>query len=241
VNVDDIAAAEAPTRVNGLRSVATPNSTVDRVTDEIRRAVLNGTLPAASTFSIADLSTQLGVSHIPVRESLRRLEAQGLVTLRPGRSAMINPIDREELRSIYRLRQDIEPGIAGRACPMLTPEDLQEAERLLKEYVEGDHDADTLWKVHRQFHLALMRPAMTPWDLRILDQLWHASDRYTRVVFATYQLDTSERERREVAHRVVLDSARSRSAVEAKQALSEHLAENELACLEWIAALSTTS
>ncbi|MCA2256000.1 GntR family transcriptional regulator [Mycobacterium intracellulare] len=234
-------AADSPARTSGLRSIATPNSTVDRVTDEIRRAVLNGTLAAGSTFSIADLSTKLGVSHIPVRESLRRLEAQGLVTLRPGRSAMISPIDREELRSIYRLRQDIEPGIAGRACPMLTPDDIQEAERLLKSYIEGDHDADTLWKVHRQFHLALMRPALTPWDLRILDQLWHASDRYTRVVFAQYHLDAADLEHREVAHRMVLDSARSQSALEAKQALSAHLAENELACLEWIATLAATS
>ena len=92
-----------------LRSVAGPESAVDRVTAEIRRGVLNGTLAAGSSFSIADLSAQLGVSHIPVRESLRRLEAQGLVELRPGRSAMVNPLDRDELRAIYRLRQTSSP------------------------------------------------------------------------------------------------------------------------------------
>jgi DNA-binding GntR family transcriptional regulator len=222
-----------------LRSVAGPQSAVDRVTAEIRRGVLNGTLAAGSSFSIADLSAQLGVSHIPVRESLRRLEAQGLVELRPGRSAMVNPLDRDELRAIYRLRQDIEPSVAARACPLLTDDDLQEAERLLAEHVRGDRDTDTLWEVHREFHLALLRPALTPWDLRILDQLWHASDRYTRVLFESYELDDDERKRREVAHRAIIDAARSRSGLELKRAITEHLVENEVACLEWLAALGT--
>jgi DNA-binding GntR family transcriptional regulator len=215
--------------------VAEPESAVDRVTAEVRRGILNGTLAAGSTFSIADLSAQLGVSHIPVRESLRRLEAQGLINLRPGRSAMVNPLDREELRSIFRLRQNIEPAIGMRACPLLTDSDLDEAERLLKEYTDGNHDAEELWETHRQFHLALLRPALTQWDLRILDQLWHASDRYTRVVFETYDVDEEERARRRVAHQVVIDAARSGSSLELKRALSEHLAENEVACLEWLA------
>ena len=136
---------QSPTAVlaprSRLRSVAGPESTVDRVTAEIRRGVLNGTLAAGSSFSIVDLSGQLGVSHIPVRESLRRLEAQGLVELRPGRSAMVNPLDRDELRAIYRLRRDIEPSVAARACPLLTDDDLQEAERLLAEHIRGDRDS----------------------------------------------------------------------------------------------------
>jgi DNA-binding GntR family transcriptional regulator len=224
---------------NRLRTVAGSDSAVERVTAEIRRGVLNGTLAAGSTFSISELSTQLGVSHIPVREALRRLEAQGLITLRPGRSAMVSPLDRDELRAIYRLRQDIEPGVAARACPMLSADDLAEAEQLLSKYVHGDQDPDVLWDVHRQFHVALMRPAMTAWDFRILDQLWHASDRYTRILFETYDVDEDERRRREVAHRNIIDAARSKSALETKHAVSEHLAENELACLEWMAALNT--
>ena len=49
----------------------------------------------------------------------------------------------------------------------------------------------------------------------------------------------AERKRREVAHQVIIDAARSRSSLELKRAVSEHLAENELACLEWLAALGS--
>lgn len=222
---------------SGLRSVVGPNSAVDRVTAEIRRGVLNGTLKAGSSFSIADISSQLGVSHIPVREALRRLETQGLITLRPGRSAIVNPLDRDELRSIYRLRKLIECDLAARACLGLTSADLDEAEQLLREYTHADTDSDELWEIHKQFHLALLRPALTEWDLRLLEQLWHACDRYTRVVFETYQVDSGERRRREIAHRLLLDAARSGSPADLKLAVNEHLAEHELACLEWMAML----
>jgi DNA-binding GntR family transcriptional regulator len=221
----------------GLRSVAGANSAVDRVTAEIRRGVLNGALKAGSSFSIADLSAQLGVSHIPVREALRRLETQGIITLRPGRSAIVNPLDRDELRSLYRLRKLIECDLAARACLSLTSADLDEAERLLKEYTQADTDADDLWEYHKQFHLTLLRPALTEWDVRLLEQLWHACDRYVRVVYETYQVGQAERQSRELEHRLLLDAARSGSPTDLKLAVLQHLSEHELACLEWMATL----
>src|SRR3954467_8550091 len=88
-----------------LRSEEGSESAGDRVTADKRRAVLSGALPPGRTFSTAELSTQLGVSHIPVREALRRLDAQGSIVLRPGRKAMVSPLDRDELRAIFRLRR----------------------------------------------------------------------------------------------------------------------------------------
>ena len=92
---------------------------MDRVTAWVRRSVLNGTMAPGSSFSITDLSERLGVSAIPVREALRRLDAQGLILLRPGRSAIVNPLDVTELRGIYRLRRGIEPDLAARSCNLL--------------------------------------------------------------------------------------------------------------------------
>lgn len=229
-------------RHQGLRSVAsTGDSAVDRVTAEVRRAVLHGTLAPGSTFSIAELSVQLEVSHIPVREALRRLEAQGLVVLRPGRSAMVSPLHRDELRSIYRLRQLIEPDLAARACPLLTPADLARAESLLAAYGAGSDNADELWSIHHDLHLVLMRPAASEWDLRLLNQLWHACDRYTRIVFDPYAASSHDLVSREAAHRSLLAAARSGSPAEARLAVASHLAENETATLEALAVLSADS
>jgi DNA-binding GntR family transcriptional regulator len=212
-------------------------SAVDRVTAEVRRAVLSGALPSGRTFSTAELSGQLGVSHIPVREALRRLEAQGLIVLRPGRKAMVSPLDRDELRAVFRLRQLIEPDLAARSVSMLRGDDLEHANALLNVYIHGSQDIDELWDSHHALHLALLRPAASEWDLRILAQLWHASDRYTRVVFDPYAVSPRDREAREAAHRALLAAARSGSPAEIRRAVSEHLSDNEAACLESIAAL----
>ena len=55
-----------------------------------------------------ELCEQFDVSHIPVREALRRLESEGLVSLRPGRSALVASLSAEDLADIYRLRKLIE-------------------------------------------------------------------------------------------------------------------------------------
>ena len=213
------------------------DSAVDRVTADVRRAVLSGVLPPGRTFSTAELSAQLGVSHIPVREALRRLDAQGLVVLRPGRKAMISPLSRDELRGIFRLRQLIEPDLAARSVSLLRESDISHASELLNAYLYGADDIDELWEHHRDLHLALLRPAASEWDLRILGQLWHASDRYTRVVFDPCQVSVPDLEAREAAHRALLAAARSGSPAEIRRAVSEHLSDNEAACLERIAVL----
>ena len=224
-----------------LPPVASADSTVDRVTADVRRAVLSGALAPGRTFSTAELSAQLGVSHIPVREALRRLDAQGLVVLRPGRKAMISPLNRDELRAIFRLRQLIEPDLAARSVSMLRADDLDRANDLLDDYIHGSQDIDELWESHHQLHLALLRPAASEWDLRILSQLWHASDRYTRVVFDPYAVSAPARTARENAHRALLAAARSGSPAEIRRAVTEHLSDNEAACLESIAALASTA
>ena len=106
---------DADSLPTGLRPVA-QESTVDRVTVELPRSILAGTLRPGEPFSITDISEQLGVSHIPVREALRRLEGQGLVQLRAGRSAIVAPLDEEELRSVYRLRRLLEADPGGGGC-----------------------------------------------------------------------------------------------------------------------------
>jgi DNA-binding GntR family transcriptional regulator len=222
-------------------SAISGNSAVDRVTADVRRAVLSGALAPGRTFSTAELSAQLGVSHIPVREALRRLDAQGLVVLRPGRKAMISPLSRDELRAVFRLRQLIEPDLAARSVSMLRGDDLARANDLLNSYIHGSQDIDELWESHHQLHLALLRPAASEWDLRILSQLWHASDRYTRVVFDPYAVSAPDRTARENAHRALLAAARSGSPAEIRRAVTEHLSDNEAACLESIAALASTS
>ena len=165
-----------------VRSVAAANSSaVDLVTAEIRRAVLTGALPAGEQFSINDLAAQLGVSHIPIREALRRLESQGLIVLRQARAASVAPLSTSDLEAIYRLRYLIELPLAGSSAGTRTPEQIARLDELLE--LSRDPDPEVAWQGHYDFHEALVHPAANPWDDRVLHTLWMAAERYTHLVF----------------------------------------------------------
>jgi DNA-binding GntR family transcriptional regulator len=200
--------------------------------------VLTGALAPGESFSISDLSTELGVSHIPVREALRQLHSQGLIVMRPGRSAIVSPLNRHELQSIYRLRLLIEPDLAARSVRRFTERSLAGMDELLALYGEEHGDSDQFWDSHHALHVELIRPAASEWDLRVLEQLWHASDRYTRVVFDAQMMTRAERVERVERHRGLLAAARSGSAKQLREAVQAHLRDNEAACLARIPSLT---
>jgi DNA-binding GntR family transcriptional regulator len=111
-------------------------SVVDQVIKEIRRSILAGALRPGQEFSLRGIADGLGVSFIPVREALRRLEGQGLVVTQRGKSACVVPLTHHELHGIYRLRRQIEPEIASRSCLLLKDENLERLDDVVKTFAD---------------------------------------------------------------------------------------------------------
>jgi DNA-binding GntR family transcriptional regulator len=210
-------------------------SAVDLVTVEVRRSILRGVLAPGQRFSVAELARQMDLSHIPVREALRRLEGQGLIELKHARSATVVALSVEDLNGIYSLRKMIEPELAARATKVRTPAWVQTLSSLIDAF-EGD-DPEAVWQAHHRFHLTLVEPAASAWDLRTLDQLWAAAERYTRLVFDFAKIDRAERTRREHIHTRILDAVHLGSADAVREAVAEHLAGNESELAERISRL----
>ena len=209
-----------------VRSVAGANSSaVDLVTAEIRRAVLTGALPAGEQFSIRELATQLGVSHIPIREALRRLESQGLILLRQARSASVAPLSTSDLGAIYRLRYLIELPLAGASAGRRNSAEVRRLDELLE--ASRDPDPEVAWQGHYDFHEALVHPAANAWDDRMLHTLWMAAERYTHLVFDPTQISDDERGRRYEKHRLLRDAALADDPDAMAEALRVHLSANE--------------
>ncbi len=219
-----------------VRSVASANSSaVDLVTAEIRRAVLTGALAPGEQFSIRDLATQLGVSHIPIREALRRLESQGLILLRQARSASVAPLGMADLAAIYRLRYVVELPLAGASAGQRTPAQVEKLNSLLE--ASRDPDPEVAWQGHYDFHEALVDPAATEWDHRVLHTLWVAAERYTHLVFDPTQITEAERARRYETHRILRNAALVNDAAAMSEALRVHLLANEDRIREYVAPL----
>ena len=216
-------------------------SAADRVAVELRRSIVSGALAPGQTFSLRELAGQLGVSFIPVREALRDLESEGLVVSSPGRSTMVAPLDLEDLRSIYRLRRTIEPDLARRACRRLSDAELDRRSGIAHDFGDESRSMDDIYADHHEFHLALLAPAASAWDTRILSTLWRAGERYVRMAFGRLDPDPDEHRRRERAHTALVAAFRSRDEQPAAEETERHLARNEEMAVRALEPNRTTS
>lgn len=216
-------------------------SAVDLATAEIRRSIVSGALPPGQPFNVTDLATQLGISHIPVREALRRLETEGLIELKPARSAMVTPIDVTDLRSIYDLRIQLEPPLAVKSLTVRNHQGMLQLRSLWMEAFDANVDPDTQWDDHRRFHRALVEPAASAWELRFLEQLWAASARYTRLIFDPIAAARPELEHRSDIHRELLEAVESADGGRVGACLRDHLKDNLVTLETMLADLQQTS
>ncbi len=199
----------------------------DMVTAELRRSILSGALPPGESFSLRELANMLDVSFIPVREALRSLESEGLVVIRPGRSATVSPIDLQDLHAIYRLRRLIEPDLARRSCTLVSDMELARLGGEAAAFGDPQLSMDSMYDAHVTFHLDLFAPAATSWDIRVLTTLWRAAERYIRVGFGLLDPDPEEHHRRRHSHESLLGVYRRRDPDAAARAVDEHLDHNE--------------
>ncbi|NUP03972.1 MAG: GntR family transcriptional regulator [Nonomuraea sp.] len=213
----------------------TSRSVVDQATEELRRAILDGSLAPGAEYSLRELAGMLDISFIPIREALRSLEGEGLIISRPGRSTTIAPLDLDDLHGIYRLRRTLEPEIARRSCVLLTGDELDALDAQAAGFGVKEHGMADIYDGHHAFHLALLAPAATTWDIRILTTLWRAGERYIRIGFGRLDPDPAEHERRGKAHVDLVAAFRTRDPDMAAAAIERHLARNEQIALAALA------
>lgn len=149
----------------------------------LRNQILSGAWEPGEPIVVRDLVERLGVSHIPIREALRELEAESLVISRPGQSVIVAGVDLEELRDLYRLRRLLEVDAIVRAFPAYTTEFLEEARALFDELLElAPSQGDSQWwRVHKRYHWWFLEPGLSPWSTKLLQLVWQTSERYQRL------------------------------------------------------------
>ncbi len=102
----------------------------EQVHRHLRTEILSGERSSGALLREADLAAQLKVSRTPIREALRRLAADGIIEIKPNRSAVVRTWDAEQLKNIYQIREALEGLAAELACGRLTGADFAELDRL---------------------------------------------------------------------------------------------------------------
>ncbi|GAA4361858.1 GntR family transcriptional regulator [Angustibacter luteus] len=134
----------------------------DEVTDDLRRAIVSGELPAGERLREDELALNMSVSRGPVREALVRLEQEGLVVLERHRGARVVTLSQEDHEHIYSLRRALEQLAVEYACRNATDEDFARMEAVLKEFSRATK--------------AMRTPAAAAeWDIRFHDAIYLAA------------------------------------------------------------------
>lgn len=192
----------------------------DQVLEIVRNRIVSGELPTDSIIRQDALAGELGVSKIPLREALARLEQEGLLTSQANRGYSIRPMSFAAAEEIYELRLDMEPRAAGRGAQLANEAEQAEAVaafEALDKATQGD--GSDIARCNRDFHMALVRPSHRPLTLRLIEQLAYQAERY---VVAHLQ-PAGREDRAHLEHREMLDAWLARDEQRTAELLSGHI------------------
>lgn len=187
----------------------------------IRERILSGAYSEGEPLRQDAIASELGVSRIPVREALRQLEAEGLVTFHPHRGAVVSSFSISEIEELFELRAQIESDLLRRAIPRLTEEALEDAEAILDSFEAAfsRNDVAAWGHLNWRFHAMLYAPAERALTIGIVENLHYHSDRYARMQLAL----THGEAKANAEHRALLAAARRGQTERACQLLHDHI------------------
>lgn len=203
----------------------TRQSLPDVIANDIRERILNGDLPEGFTIRQEALAKEYDVSRMPVREALKRLDAEGLVQLTNNQGAMVTKHSLDEIGEIFDLRILIEVDLFRRAIHAMTADQIERCEEVL-EAMEASYDADDVSKwgaMNFKYHAALYAPAGRGLTNDVLQRINLQSDRYVRMHLSVMKQLGPAREE----HRELLALARAGKVDEACALLTRHISDTK--------------
>ena len=153
--------------------------TGQRIASELKAAILDGTYAPGARIRQEDVAERFGASRLPVREALRMLEADGLVTLVANTGAWISHLSLAECQELYQIRERIEPLLLRYSLPGLSTEVLGRLQHLADD-MEAGSDVGTFLHVDREFHLLTYTGATTLILGDTVNRLWNSTQHYRR-------------------------------------------------------------
>ena len=191
----------------------------ETVAAALRADILSGATRPGTLLRQEDIAARFAVSRIPVRDALRLLEAEGLVTIATNRGAQVARLSRSEVAEIYHLRGLLECDCLARAIPRMGETELDRIERIRR---RAEIDAATPeWNAGDwSFHEALYRPSGHDRQIEIIKGLRATSDLYA----AAHRALPKQRKRWLADHRAIVAACRGARTADAVATLSAHLA-----------------
>lgn len=187
----------------------------------IQDDILSGRLRPGDPIKLDEQAARFGATPIPVREALRALQAERLVTIRPHQTAVVAAVDLEELEDIYGVRDAIEAEVMRRAAARAEAGSIARLRGLALEHERSLRGGRPRSEAHRRFHFHLYELAGSPTLARIAADLWNSSERCRRVL---REAPAAPSGRQPDDHLALVEALQAGSAERAAATMRRHLA-----------------
>jgi DNA-binding GntR family transcriptional regulator len=195
-----------------------PRALYEEVAELLRQRIFQRELEPGSWIDELKLAEEYGISRTPLREALKVLAAEGLVTMKVRRGAYVTEVSEKDLADVYHLLSLLESDAAGVVADRATPAQRAELQALHQELESAAGDRDRFFAVNEQFHMRLLEMADNRWreqmvaDLRKVMKL----NRHNSL------LKSGRIEESLAEHRAVMAALLARDANLTRQRMQEH-------------------
>ncbi|WP_300653110.1 GntR family transcriptional regulator [Hydrogenophaga sp.] len=195
-----------------------PRALYEEVAELLRQRIFQRELEPGSWIDELKLAEEYGISRTPLREALKVLAAEGLVTMKVRRGAYVTEVSEKDLADVYHLLALLESDAAGVVAELATDAELAELQTLHAELETAVAERDRFFALNEQFHMRVLELARNRWreqmvaDLRKVMKL----NRHNSLL-KTGRIDESLAE-----HRAIVAALAQRNAALAVQRMREH-------------------
>ena len=199
----------------------TPRALYEEVAEQLRQRIFRRELEPGSWIDELKIAEEFGISRTPLREALKVLAAEGLVTMKVRRGAYVTEMSEKDLRDVYHLLSLLESDAAGVVAERATDAQLKTLQDLHAELEAAVADREKFFAINERFHMHLLEMADNRWrsqmvaDLRKVMKL----NRHNSLL-KQGRIEDSLRE-----HRTILAAMLARDAQATVQAMQAHFAQ----------------
>jgi len=199
-------------------SALAPRPLYQEVAERLRQQIFDRALEPGSWIDEMKLTQQFGISRTPLREALKVLAVEGLVTMKPRRGAYVTEVSRDDVSQVYALLALLESDAAARAALQA---DRAQRERLAQLHARLEKQVrqrEAFFATNEQFHMALLDIAGNRWATQIVTDL-----RKVMKLNRHHSLFKQGRIADSLAeHRALMAAIEARDAVEATRLMRAH-------------------
>lgn len=192
-----------------------------RVFKKIREDILSGKYQQNEELKETSIGTELGVSRTPVREALRQLELEGLVTIVPNKGAYVNGISEKDIHDIYIIRSYLEGLCAKWACEHISKEQIDDLEEIvyLSEFHARKEHHEQILALDNKFHQLIYEASNSKILHHVLTDFHHYVERVRKITLASEARAINSNNE----HTAILEAIKRRDGEKAEELAHEHI------------------